>query len=660
MDALSAVLDIYEYELSGYPKCPYPISHDTPCKSPSEIIYNNMYITDIISDIISDDDCGLIETTQRSITTIGDNEKTRSCDLFNGTISQVNINRNINQFNILPQSLNFTIEFDNQTLFSSTELFNFLQSYGAKMIYNYRETNVLSGMKNMRNNPFDNIRSSPLSSIYNMNFVTNLCTKLEESFVNDTHLHINQNQTTYIKVLTPDIKNNIIVIGDLHGSFQTLVRNFFRFKKMNILDSNFKLKPNFSIVFLGDIIDRGVFSYECFVLIALLKINNPQNVYINRGNHEDERTSSNYGFPEELALKGINNAFPAIMRTFKHTHSALMVKDPITRNYIWMSHGGIPIERNLSLPIFITNISELDQSDQLIDDNLYGMQIRWNDYYCGDNIVNSTRGPFYFLGKNIISEMAEHKIVFAIRAHQDDMHNTKILHNKCENNYYNPNSKKYEPASINTLMKKNHSNEVCKGYMNSFYFEGDALKLKKTDDKNMSLMPVVTLTTCTDLVKTINRDSFAILRFLNEHTRNKRQPKCYSTDIFPQVINPISNSAKYNCNAATVDYNELNNNCNQNSPQDKFGNTYNKLLPGNNTNCPEYANSKKNKCDILRNPSLQIPQLSYDMGVPIDQVAPGVSGSTIQALNKFYGGKLLKHKTLKYKHKLENIKNKKY
>lgn len=82
--------------------------------------------------------------------------------------------------------------------------------------------------------------------------------------------------------------SNVILFGDLHGSVHSFIRDLLKLHKMGFIDNNFKLtdKNNY-IVFLGDYTDRGIYGVECLYTIARLKIANPHQVVMARGNHED-------------------------------------------------------------------------------------------------------------------------------------------------------------------------------------------------------------------------------------------------------------------------------------------------------------------------------------------------------------------------------------
>lgn len=68
-----------------------------------------------------------------------------------------------------------------------------------------------------------------------------------------------------------------VVVGDIHGQFwalRTIFRNYGR------------PGPNKRYIFNGDIIDRGLRSSACLLVLLALKIADPTYIYITRGNHE--------------------------------------------------------------------------------------------------------------------------------------------------------------------------------------------------------------------------------------------------------------------------------------------------------------------------------------------------------------------------------------
>jgi hypothetical protein len=548
---LSALLNIYEYELDGYTRCLYGVeTSGKECirgklwdDGNKSTISNLTLNTDLIS--ISPEnasDCGLFKVIGHDtiVKSENDEKRTRSCDLFDGIIlpKEENNRKNREEYNNLPEELLFNIQLDEYNI-NSNDLFHFLQSYGSKLKTNH----FLSDVKN-----------SSLRIFYDIDFFNSLMEKLKICFCRDTNLRFNPNHDetqinhksvcptlsggmrrtrintpqfnlsltakispttenklkipfneTYIKVLKPNINDKFIIMGDLHGSFSTLVRNLFRFKKMNIINENFGIKSEYNIIFLGDILDRGKYSYECIVLISLLKILNPNQVFINRGNHEEFDLASRDGTLREMEEKfnSGEQIFNDLIHTLNLSHSAIMIKDPITQKWIWLSHGGIPINKDSNKIIQeIKNISVNDLSDQKISDE-YSTQIRWNDWSSELRITPNRRGVGVVLGKNIMENMKLNNIYLAIRAHQDNDYNTKILTHKFN-----------DPVSMHLIMGESYSNQKCKGYINTFYLNNkDELKLEKMENPNDNILPVITLSTNTDYERNLNRDSFAILLF---------------------------------------------------------------------------------------------------------------------------------------------------
>lgn len=81
----------------------------------------------------------------------------------------------------------------------------------------------------------------------------------------------------------------LIVVGDIHGQMDDLVR---------IFEQNGYPSPQRKFIFNGDIIDRGSNSIGCLMTLFLMKIYFPSSVFITRGNHESQ-TCGDGTFKEE-------------------------------------------------------------------------------------------------------------------------------------------------------------------------------------------------------------------------------------------------------------------------------------------------------------------------------------------------------------------------
>lgn len=86
----------------------------------------------------------------------------------------------------------------------------------------------------------------------------------------------------------------IIAIGDIHGNDLRLVLTLKALQKRKVLDQNFRCMPRKVLVFLGDYVDRGRDSLKVLELILTLKQENPNQVHLIRGNHEDLETTDSY------------------------------------------------------------------------------------------------------------------------------------------------------------------------------------------------------------------------------------------------------------------------------------------------------------------------------------------------------------------------------
>ena len=117
-----------------------------------------------------------------------------------------------------------------------------------------------------------------------------------------------------------------IIVGDLHGSLQDLLRVF---------QSN-GIPPLQRYIFLGDYIDRGEYSLEVITLIFALKVIFPSHIFLLRGNHEFIAINSIYGFKQQCIAEYSEDLFYDINRVFSYLPLAA-----ITRDRTFLVHGGL-------------------------------------------------------------------------------------------------------------------------------------------------------------------------------------------------------------------------------------------------------------------------------------------------------------------------------
>ena len=100
------------------------------------------------------------------------------------------------------------------------------------------------------------------------------------------------------KVVLP-VDSIIEIRGDLHGDVRSLIHWLEELRNQGWFDAEnpFKMvKKGHYLAFLGDYTDRGHYGAEVMFIIMQLFLHNPENVLIVRGNHEDFRIITRYGF----------------------------------------------------------------------------------------------------------------------------------------------------------------------------------------------------------------------------------------------------------------------------------------------------------------------------------------------------------------------------
>jgi hypothetical protein len=128
--------------------------------------------------------------------------------------------------------------------------------------------------------------------------------------------------------------------GDLHGDIRSLVAWMDWLNRNGYLHDFRITRPDVYLVFLGDYTDRGMYGVEVLYTLLRLKLANPNQMFMVRGNHEDVSLSARYGFLAEGRGKyGRDFDIPHVMRLYDFLPVALYLG--CGTNVIQCNHGGV-------------------------------------------------------------------------------------------------------------------------------------------------------------------------------------------------------------------------------------------------------------------------------------------------------------------------------
>ncbi|KAK8950516.1 hypothetical protein KSP40_PGU009756 [Platanthera guangdongensis] len=137
-------------------------------------------------------------------------------------------------------------------------------------------------------------------------------------------------------------------------------------------------------LFLGDYVDRGQHSLETICLLLALKIENPENIHLIRGNHEAADINALFGFRLEcIERMGESDGIWAWTR-FNQLFNCLPLAALIEKKIICM-HGGIgrsintldqieKIERPITMDVGSIVLMDLLWSDPTENDSIEGLR----------------------------------------------------------------------------------------------------------------------------------------------------------------------------------------------------------------------------------------------------------------------------------------------
>ena len=210
-----------------------------------------------------------------------------------------------------------------------------------------------------------------------------------------------------------ELSDPITIVGDIHGQYYDLLK---------ILELSGD-PTNTQYLFLGDYVDRGIFSVEVILLLYAIKINYPKKIHMLRGNHESRHLTSFFNFREEVLHKYDLEIYEMIMDSF----DSLPLAAVINKRFLGI-HGGLSPD--------LVSLKDIDNLNRFSEPPRQGLfcDILWSDpvdtasgLVPGNYKFNTTRTCSYVFGYQATKQFVKkNKLTSIIRAHEAQLEGYKM------------------------------------------------------------------------------------------------------------------------------------------------------------------------------------------------------------------------------------------
>jgi serine/threonine-protein phosphatase 5 len=228
-------------------------------------------------------------------------------------------------------------------------------------------------------------------------------------------------EPAYKEIKTIEI-GEFTVVGDVHGQFYDLI---------NMFTQNGYVDEKHGYLFNGDLVDRGSWSVEVIVTLLFFKILYPQQLHINRGNHETDGMNKMFGFSDEVKHK--HGAKPLAM--FQELFTQLPLLTLINEEYLVM-HGGLISNPKMTLSELKDQVAKSANPREGVE-----MELLWSDPQEEEGFGTSKRGIAFQFGPDITRQFCEtNNLKAIIRSHEVRMGGYSVEHDgKCITVFSAPN-----------------------------------------------------------------------------------------------------------------------------------------------------------------------------------------------------------------------------
>ena len=191
----------------------------------------------------------------------------------------------------------------------------------------------------------------------------------------------------------------VTVVGDVHGQFYDVIELF-----------NIGGRPPFTnYLFMGDYVDRGMYSLETATLLVCMKVRYPDRITLTRGNHECRQITQVYGFYDEcLRVYGNANVWKYFTDAFDCLPLASLIE-----GRIFCPHGGLSPSLNK-----IDEVAKLNRHVEIPHEGPI-CDLMWSDPDERPGWGISPRGAGYTFGLDISQKFNhDNNLMYIVRAHQ--------------------------------------------------------------------------------------------------------------------------------------------------------------------------------------------------------------------------------------------------